>query len=198
MKSLITYLEERRLITRFQAGDPAAFDTLYDAYAPRVFAFAISLVGGCRADAEDLVQETFIAAFQATGSFRGNSRVLTWLLAITLRRVRDSRRRHQPTVLSLSSEYDLPSSPAPSLEQTVISDIRYLEALAHLDESQRTAFVLVASQGRTHKEAASLLQTPVATIKWRVAQATKHLRATLSQDEKEEALVCALPSKMKN
>jgi RNA polymerase sigma-70 factor (ECF subfamily) len=197
VKSLSDYLEERRLIARFQKGDCAAFDTLYATYAARVLAFALPLVGGHRADAEDLVQETFIAAYQARNSFRANSRVLTWLLGIAHRRFRDSSRRRQPLVFSLSAGEDFPNAALPSLESRVLSEIRYLQALALLEESQRTAFVLVASQGLTHKEAAALLETPVATVKWRVAQATRHLRITLSRDEKEEAIVCALPLKTK-
>jgi RNA polymerase sigma-70 factor (ECF subfamily) len=190
--SLITYLEDRRLITHFQQGDRAAFDTLYESYAARVYAFALPLVGGCRADAEDLVQETFVAAFQSAGSFRGGSRVLTWLLGIAHRRLRDRRRRPELVFLALSEEQDTLIAARTSLEHTVIAGIRYQQALARLEEQQRIAFVLVASQGLTHKEAAALLETPVPTIKWRVAQAAKHLRAILTEEDKEEAVSCAL------
>jgi RNA polymerase sigma-70 factor (ECF subfamily) len=183
------------LIARFQQGDRAAFDTLYETYAKRVHAFALPLVGGCHADAEDLVQETFIAAFQATGNFRGNSRILTWLLGIALRRFRDGKRQQRPMIFSLREELDFQTitGEADSFEHTLIEGICYQQALLQLEESQRIAFILVASQKLTHKEASVLLKTPVPTIKWRIAQATKHLRTLLSDqddEEKKEAISC--------
>ena len=57
MKKIISYFEERRLIAQFRKGDKAAFDTLYQTYAPRVLAFSLTLAQGSWADAEDLTQD---------------------------------------------------------------------------------------------------------------------------------------------
>ena len=146
MKKIISYFEERRLIAQFRKGDKAAFDTLYQTYAPRVLAFSLTLAQGSWADAEDLTQETFVAAFQGAGNFQGNARILTWLLGITHRRFRDSRRRSHPLLLTLSEEQDSLTRAGASQEEETIASIRYRQALTFLPEPQCTACVLVVSQ----------------------------------------------------
>jgi RNA polymerase sigma-70 factor (ECF subfamily) len=178
--------DEQRLLTAFQKGDRAAFDALYDRYAGRLLAFARQLTG-CRAEAEDLVQETFVAAYRGAAGFRGGARVRTWLFSIAVRRLRDMRRK--PGVSNVSgAEESLWNEEAIAtgspVERAAVAAVSFQAALATLDAPLREAFLLVAAQGMTHKEAAELLDTPVGTVKWRVAEATKRLRAAL--EEKDE------------
>jgi RNA polymerase sigma-70 factor (ECF subfamily) len=77
--------EERKrelaLVARARAGDEEAFSDLYEAYSPRVYAFALKRVRDA-AEAEDLTQETFVQLFRSLGSFQGRSSLLTWTFGI--------------------------------------------------------------------------------------------------------------------
>ncbi len=182
-RSTPDFSDPAQLVAAFRTGDRAAWDTLYDQTAPRLLAWARSLTG-CASDAEDLAQETFVAAFAQSGGFRGKSSVLTWLCGIALRKWRDKRRSPRPETLPLCDEI-LPS-PKFGLENdtqnanAVLLRLAYRQAVADLPENLRDAFVLVAQHGFTHKEAAQILSIPEGTAKWRVAQATRTLRLALA------------------
>ena len=176
---------ERRWLTAFQAGDSRAFDTLFHEYAGRVQAFSRQLTGS-RAEAQDLTQEVFLAAYRGAERFRGQSSLLTWLLAIAVRRWRDRQRCPQPPLVAYEDILLLPSLATGAADQALAS-ISLQNALQSLPPALREAFLLVAAQGLTHREAAQALERPLGTVKWQVAEATKRLRNALqSQEESEE------------
>lgn len=72
---------DKAVVDRVLAGDQAAFQEIYDAYFPRVFAFCVKRVGDA-AEAEDLAQETFVQLYRSLGSFEGRSSLLTWTFGI--------------------------------------------------------------------------------------------------------------------
>jgi RNA polymerase sigma-70 factor (ECF subfamily) len=174
--------DDRALTDAVRGGDRAAFDRLFARYAPRVLAFALHLTRGCRAEAEDLTQEVFVAAFRGADAYAGRGRLLTWLLGIAVRRHRDAGRRAAPTLVLLTED---DPAPGPSVEDGAVNGVAFRRALSTLDEPVREAFLLVAAQGLTHKEAAVVLGAPEGTVKWRVAEATRRLRARLSEGEKD-------------
>jgi RNA polymerase sigma-70 factor, ECF subfamily len=100
-------------------------------------------------------------------------------VGIATRRWRDSRRRPQPTTTELTEEplaWDTP-------EATITNRTALAQALALLPDEQQTAVLLVLGQGLTYKEAADALGVPSGTLKWRVSEATKRLRTSLSEEE---------------
>jgi RNA polymerase sigma-70 factor (ECF subfamily) len=74
---------EQRLIERLVARDERAFNELVKAYERRVFALVLRMIGS-RAEAEDLAQEVFVQVFKAIGSFRGDSKLSTWIYRIAV------------------------------------------------------------------------------------------------------------------
>ena len=74
---------EERLIARLVARDERAFNELVRAYERRVFALVLRMIGS-RAEAEDLAQEVFVQVFKAIGSFRGDSKLSTWIYRIAV------------------------------------------------------------------------------------------------------------------
>lgn len=179
--------DERDLMRRFGAGERGGFDAVYDQYAHRVLGFAMRLTGN-RSDAEDLVQETFVAAFKGCSGFQGRASILSWLLGIAVRKWRDQRRRLRLDTVELNDDWDTDES-APctdSVEGTVINSVVVADALSCLDPPFREALLLVASQGLTYREAADALGEPVGTVKWRVFEATRRLRRILGGSEGEE------------
>jgi RNA polymerase sigma-70 factor (ECF subfamily) len=74
---------EARLVQRLVARDERAFNELVRTYERRVFTLALRMIGN-RAEAEDLAQEVFVQVFKAIGSFRGESKLSTWIYRITI------------------------------------------------------------------------------------------------------------------
>ena len=83
---------ERQLVRRLAAGEPEAVEDLVHRYADDVYRFVFNRVGGSAQDAEDVVQETFIAALDAIGNFKGDSKLRTWLFSIASHKAIDQQR----------------------------------------------------------------------------------------------------------
>ena len=78
---------------RFLAGQPEGYAALYRQYGRDVLGILLRLTRGDRAEAEDLAQETFFAAYQGRSAFRPGTSLRAWLLGIAVRRWRDTCRR---------------------------------------------------------------------------------------------------------
>ncbi len=149
-----------------------------EASSDRVWRLCLRLCGGCREDAEDLLQETLIVAWRSWERFRGKSQRTTWLHAIAVRLWQQRRTRRR--------EY-LPLPPlelaAPDLTPGHDFQLDLASALEQLPDDQRIAFLLVKAEGWTHREAAQLLKEPTGTIQYRVHEATRKLRLLLEEKE---------------
>ena len=157
---------------------------LYAQHGDRIYRFCFRLCGRA-ADAEDLAQEVFVAAYQGWGSFAGRSSVLTWLYRIALYRWHRLRPQWQPDAVSwddASEAADPHGDPAHVGVQRLSLDA----ALALLPDDLHDAFILVKAEGLKYKEAARVLDAPQGTVQWRVSEAVHRLRALLD-DSGEEA-----------
>ncbi len=170
-----------------RSGDPHAFDALYEELAPRVLGFALRLTDGERTEAEDLMQDTFLAAFARRDTFKGQSGILAWLLGIARRRHRDAARTPRPDTLPFSLDMKETLAGCPGPEADVTRSIVLQSALSRLPQPQRDALLLVTQQGLTYKEAAQILDAPVGTIKWRVHEAAQAMRHYLQEGEETDA-----------
>jgi RNA polymerase sigma-70 factor, ECF subfamily len=166
------------------AGDASAFDRLYAQFAPRVLGYLMRLTGKGRAETEDLVQETFLAAYAGRTSFAQRSGHLAWLLGIARRRWRDDRRSEsvRPAAVSLEAVIEQAQSEDRSVAEQTIRKAMLERALCALPETEREAVLLVIVQQLTYREAAQITGEPVGTVKWRVHAATKSMRALLSEE----------------
>ena len=169
--------QEETLIEAFRRKDRAAFDRLYDTCHRPLLSFCIRLTGS-REAGEDLLQETFVAAFHSAPSFRPGARVLPWLLGIAVRKSRDLRRKKAPETLPHFDDTEA----GEAVESQIVERLAYEAALQTLSEKHRTAFLLVVAGQLTHAEAARILHCPVGTVKWRVADAMRRLRAALTEE----------------
>jgi RNA polymerase sigma-70 factor, ECF subfamily len=181
--------EERQLETGIRMGDAESFRVLYDRHAPQILGYLLRLTNN-RAEAEDLVQDVFLAAYVGRTTFRGQSRPISWLLGIATRRWRDRLRRRTPAstpldTLAETGEAEWGGVPQTGLEGDVINAITLTRALAKLEPPLREALLLVRSQGLTYVEAAAILEQPVGTVKWRVSEATRRMQQLLDTVEGE-------------
>src|SRR5574337_102296 len=95
------YAEERTIIERLRSGEHEAFEVIFRRYVNKVYRQAIALVGN-DADAEEIVQEVFLAIYRKAKSFRGDSAFSTWLYRLTLNVcLTRLRRRKSSTKVSL-------------------------------------------------------------------------------------------------
>ena len=180
--------DERDLIRQVRAGDAQGFHRLYALYADRVYGFVLRLSGSA-SEAEDIAQEVFLAAYAGRAGFGGRARLLTWLLGIASRRWRDRCRQHTllttPLVEDGAANAPVFADTSRCLETDVVNALTMEQALSLLDAQGREALLLVVSQGLTYREAADVMNEPIGTTKWRVAQATRRMAASLNAVEEE-------------
>ena len=167
--------DERELIAACLRRDPGAERTLFRREYPRVNATVFRLVG-TRHETDDLVQETFIAAFRALPQFRGESKLSTWIDRIAVRVVFqhiDARKRLRPRW----------SSSRPGRSRRPLDDrvrardgLRQLyRVLDRLSPDARIAFALYAIDGRTIAEVAAATRTTTIAAKLRIWRARREV-----------------------
>src|SRR5277367_935266 len=92
--------DENDLVRRFRTGEAGGFETLYREYGVRIYRFCLRLCGNV-ADAEDLTQEVFLAAYRGLDRFSGRSSLATWLYRIALYRRRSTNGGRRPQIVPL-------------------------------------------------------------------------------------------------
>ena len=145
------------------------------------------LQGRTGADAEDLVQETFLRAWAAFDRFAPGTDAKAWLLTIALNAFRDRMRRKGRAPLSLDATGVEPEAPGPAPATSVpldrIADDRLLRALDALDETSRAILTLAVIEGVPGPEIARAMGTPEGTVRSLLSRAKARLRRSLSPDE---------------
>lgn len=157
------------LVAAAREGDDTAVAELVRRSQRAVWKLCNAL--GSRGEVDDLVQETYLRAFAAIGSFRGDAPFMAWLLTIARRVCADHvRRRQRERRIADAVRATTTSDRAPGPEHT--------EALlAGLDPDRQEAFVLTQVVGLSYEEAAEILGCPIGTIRSRVARARADLAA---------------------
>lgn len=181
-------MEERQLIERVLAGDPAAERALYDAHVDRVYRLCYRIADGDRELAQDFTQESFVRAFDRLADFRREAALSTWLHSIAvsvslngMRRVK--RRRERETALD-------GVGPVAVKERRAEPDLktRLKAAIGRLPEHYRVVFLMYDVEGYTHEEIGAVLAMPSGTSKARLSRARAKLREELAEFAGEWAL----------
>ena len=188
--------DDRALVKKAQGGDYDAFEELVRRHQRHVYAIALGLMKS-PAEAEEVVQETFLSAFQHLDGFRGEARFSTWLFRVAtnhaLMKLRKKRPEARGDLLDLeplalrtegTSPFDALSQWARRPDDAVHS--RELqealeEALAALPEDDRALLLLRSLDDTSHEELARTFHTTVPAIKSRLHRARLVLRVLLDQ-----------------
>src|SRR5262245_34261666 len=93
-------------------GEESAFRELYRRHTPALYQLALRMLGGSEADAQDVIQETWVRATTRLGGFRWESSFRTWLIGIGLNRARELLRRRSRLPTVELDELNLPHAPA--------------------------------------------------------------------------------------
>ena len=153
---------DRSLVARWLGGDERAATLLVERHAPALARFAASLTSSIdRGQIDELVQDTFVRAFQSIAEFRGESSLRTWLFTIERRLLLDRRRaeRRRPDADEID-ERDAATAYT-ALDSLVAGETegRIRRALDRLSPLQRNVFMLRVTEGLSYKEIAGVVGT---------------------------------------
>lgn len=167
------------LARRILAGDDGAFDAFYEANAGRVYAVALRMCGE-EAKARRLTQESFIRAWERLDTYRGESRLSSWLHRIAVNVVIESGRRRTRWWGRLVAEPAGRSvGDAAASRPGLRVDLE--RAIAALPDRAREALVLRDVEGHTYEEIAGLMGVAVGTVKAQVHRARGLVRERLER-----------------
>lgn len=179
------------LVHRAQQDDAEAFDELVRRYQERIYATVYHMTSN-HEDTDDLTQETFIKAFRAIKSFKGDSSFFTWLYRIavnkTINFLKQRRHRnhlslndldfnaeHDPDLILLISE----KNPRREINLAELQD-KLNAAMQKLSEPHRLVVTLHDIQGLPHEEIGRIMNCNVGTVRSRLFYARQQLQAHLS------------------
>ena len=174
--------DDAALLRRIGQGDEDAMASFYREHG-RVVLAQVLLVTGERALAEEIVQDTMLAVWRGAGSFRGESSVRSWVIAIARRQTRDRRRGRRLRVVDDAFLADQPG-PGPGPEVTALDRAELAEvkdAIRELALPHREVLGLAFGSGLSLPEAAGVLEIPVGTVKSRLAAARTALSRILDE-----------------
>ena len=169
-------LTDEGLVAACATGDRAARALLFERFVEAVHRFVARMRGSDPHSVEDLVQVTFLAAFQAAAKFRGGH-VRGWLYGIASNQVRLYARTEIRRKRALAAVAELPAPAARSTDAMLAAKLP--DAIAALPHDQRAALVLIDLEGERGTDAAAALGIPAGTLWRRVFQARQALRAAL-------------------
>ncbi len=184
--------DETRLVDAARGGDVGAFEQLVKRYDRNVFRIAQHITQN-REDAEDVVQDAFLKAFQNLGQFQGQSKFYTWLVRIAVNEALMRLRRRRPErMVSIDEDVkteddsipreiaDWSPNPEQLYNQGELKEILQ-KTIQGLPESFRTVFILRDVEGLSTEETADALGLSVPAVKSRLLRARLQLRERLTK-----------------
>jgi RNA polymerase sigma-70 factor (ECF subfamily) len=172
--------DDAHLIARWQAGDERAAGELVRRHA-RVLGRFLAGAGASEADLDDLVQETFIRAFRAIATFRGQCQFRTWLLAIGGNALKDlGRRAARRRVVPLDEQLHAHGGDPQELAEASETEAQLKRGLERLPRMQREVFLMRAQQGLEYEEIAAALDTTPGAARVHYHHAVKRLKGWLT------------------
>jgi RNA polymerase sigma-70 factor (ECF subfamily) len=182
--------DDRLLIAECLSGRRDAFGELVSRYQARLYNAAMRLVDNPE-DAADVVQDSFLNAFQALHTFKGDAEFFTWLYRIAFNTAISLKRKRRAAVSLDGSgpeaglEPDDPSEyikPGAALERNE-EERQLQEAMNRLSHEHREVIVLKEIEGLKYEDIAEILGVPIGTIRSRLHRARLELRELLQTDE---------------
>ncbi len=171
---------DEHLLARIARGDEAAFEMLYERFGTAVYSLALRMLTD-RAAAEEIAQEVFVGVWRGAGEYdprRGSGR--SWILAQAHHKSVDAVRRLRlrgtdPLPVSMPADADSEGDALRGVENAAVR-----QALTGLSKEQREAIVLAYYAGYTQQEISGRLHVPLGTVKTRIRDGMRRLRAVLA------------------
>lgn len=183
--------DDQRLVALARQGDLGAYDQLVRRYQERIYATIYHMTSN-HEDANDLAQDSFIKAFQALKSFKGDSSFFTWVYRIAVNKtINFLKQRKNRNMLSLN-DMDLNAEHDPDVldlisHNTPRRDIGLSElqeklnrAMLKLSEDHRLVITLHDIQGLSHEEISKIMDCNVGTVRSRLFYARQQMQGLLA------------------
>lgn len=167
---------ERQLLDRIAEHDRDAFDELFRVYHPRLFRFVFRMTASYRS-ADEIVNDILLVVWQSAGTFRGDSKVSTWIFGIAYRQSLRQLRKRKVTTVPMSEDTAVDENSQQRMER----EDWVRRGIDELPLKQRLTVMLVYYLGLSYEETAAATGAPVNTIKSRMFHARRKLRAYLSK-----------------
>ncbi|MEO7143420.1 MAG: RNA polymerase sigma factor [Bryobacteraceae bacterium] len=193
----VSGFDETGLVEKAKTGDTAAFTTLVNAYARKIFRLAKHITQSDE-DAEDVLQETFLKAYEHLSGFQGNSKFYTWVVRIAVNEaLMKLRKRKSDKTVPLDEPIDTGEeevtreiavwgdSPEDQYSREELGEILN-QAVETLKPAFRTVFVLRDIEELSTEETAEALGISVPAVKSRLLRARLQLREKLTQQFKRK------------
>jgi RNA polymerase sigma-70 factor (ECF subfamily) len=190
VQGTVSRSDDHRLIAACRQGDLDAFGQLVRRHQDRLYNTVFRLLGNAE-DAQDVVQEAFLSAYQSLDGFKGHAEFFTWLYRIAYNTA-ISLKRKQRVTLSLSAG-DNGANPLEPLDDSELSrpghelerreeERRLQTALDKLSPEHRLVLILKDMEGQKYETMAAILQVPIGTIRSRLHRARAELRSLLQPE----------------
>jgi RNA polymerase sigma-70 factor (ECF subfamily) len=187
---------EAELVQKLRSGDSAAMEEFYNVYRSRLYTLVLNQVDQNQAVAEDLVQETFLAALGSLDKFRGDSQLYTWLRSIAFHKLNDYYRRQVRRSETKESSPDFDAMK--QLEQTGNDEPATLtvmeseevrqsvnQALEELPQDYQEVLVLKYLQEMPVLEISQVMGRSPKSVEGLLSRARKAMRANLEENNHE-------------
>jgi RNA polymerase sigma-70 factor (ECF subfamily) len=184
-------IDDLTLVDRAKLEDSSAYDELIRRYQERIYATVYHMTSN-HEDANDLVQDTFIKAYRALKSFKGDSSFYTWVYRIAVNKTINFLKQRKNRVQMSLNDVDFHAENDPDLvalvsDKTPRRDLNLAElqeklneALQKLSEHHRMVVTLHDIQGLSHEEIGKIMECNVGTVRSRLFYARQQLQAYLS------------------
>lgn len=182
--------DDQSLIAECLQGNTAAFGELVRRYQDRLYHSVYRLVDNAE-DAQDVVQDAFLNAYQSLDGFKGGSRFFTWLYRIAVNTAISLKRKRRVAVRMETgsngkcidpADPSEENRPGHALEQAEL-ERRVHEALGRLSPEHRAVLIMKDMEGQKYEAMAEILQVPIGTIRSRLHRARLELREVLEKNE---------------
>jgi RNA polymerase sigma-70 factor (ECF subfamily) len=180
--------QSKELIDRIKQGDETAFASVMELYQDMVYNTAIGIVQNA-ADADDITQDVFVKVYQTIGSFKGESKLSTWLYRITITTTLDvERKKKRKKRFAIIERFfggnDEPitaiefNHPGIALEKKETAAALF-KSLKQLPEKQQIAFTLHKLEGQNYQEIAAIMNTSLYAVESLMVRAKANLKKYL-------------------
>jgi RNA polymerase sigma-70 factor (ECF subfamily) len=179
------------LVRRAQKEDLGSYDALVRRYQERIYATVYHMTSN-HEDANDLTQETFIKAFRALKSFKGDSSFYTWIYRIAVNKTKNFLKQRKNRVQLSLNDVDFSAENDPDLVALISDknprrDLNLSElqeklngAMQKLSEHHRMVVTLHDVQGLSHEEIGKIMDCNIGTVRSRLFYARQQMQAYLS------------------
>lgn len=187
---------EAKLVQKLGSGDSAAMEEFYSIYRSRLYTLVLTQVDQNQAVAEDIVQETFLAALGSLDKFRGDSQLYTWLRSIAFHKINDYYRRQgrQPKAQESSPDFDAMkqleqtgNDEPPTLTVMESEEVRQSvnQALEELPQDYQEVLVLKYLEEMPVLEISQVMGRSPKSVEGLLSRARKAMRANLEENNHE-------------